>query len=137
MPSRKQRRRQQKARRHEYEYVYVDDEGREVEVDPADVEVERRAPKSQSKTRNSGRGSSSRTIRTVQPPSWRRTLRRAGIFAPFLLIVIWLTSKNTAPGARILIALVYAALLIPFLYFADTLAYRAYRRRLDRDAARR
>ena len=133
MPSRKQRRRQQKARRHEYEYVYVDDEGQEVEVDPAEVKADRKAPKSQSKAR----GGSGRTIRTVQPPSWQRTFRRAAIFAPFLLIVIWLTSKNTAPGARIVIALVYAALLIPFLYFADTLAYRAYRRRLDRDVAGR
>jgi hypothetical protein len=135
MPSRKQRRRQQKARRHEYEYVYVDEEGREVEVGDEELPPAR-ASKGQARTRNGSRGGG-RTIREVPPPSWRRTLRRAMLFAPFLLIVIWLTSKNTAPAARLSIAVVYSALLIPFLYFADTLAYRAYRRRLERDAARR
>lgn len=123
MASKKQRKRRQKERRHEYEYVYVDDEGQEVEVDePA-------------KRRDNGRSSEQRSIRTdrgrtVDPPSWRRTLRRAAIFSPLLAIVLYILPGENKSAASILVSTALLMLFfIPFSYFMDSLMYRFAQRR--------
>ena len=127
MPSRKQRRRQAKERRHEYEYVYVDDEGREVEVDPAEME-ERRNGKAKRPERAPSAG------RTVQPPSWNRVGRRALIFAPLMFLTVYLLGRNSlSTGQMLLQTLVLLAIFLPFSYFMDSLTYRAYQRRLNRN----
>ena len=123
MPTKKQRRRQQKSRRHEYEYVYVDDEGREVAVEEA-------APaKSNGKARTepsvrTGRG------RKVDPPSWRRTLRRAAIFAPLMFVIVYvLRAKDATTVSVLLQVIMLLAFFIPFSYFMDSFMFRLAQRR--------
>src|SRR4051812_24205379 len=122
MPSRKQRRRRAKERRHEYETVYVDDEGREVEVDPAELE-RRREPRretAQKTVARSGAKPQARgTLRPVPAPSWRRVLRRAGIFAPFMLIAISLLGHKLSWAQRIEETIVLLILFVPFSYMLD------------------
>jgi hypothetical protein len=135
MPTRKQRRRRAKDRRHEWEYVYVDDEGHEVAVeeDPAPARTggaDKHAAKSSG--RSSARpGPKVGPGRKVDPPSWQRTFRRAAIFAPVMLIVIYLLKpKDASPAALIVQLVVLLLFFIPFSYFMDSLLYRSYRKRI-------
>jgi hypothetical protein len=136
MPSRKQRRRRQKERRHEYEYVYVDDEGHEVEPPPADDEAPRRWGRESKSERNGkkNRGGSAggRAIREVQPPSWKRSMRRALLFFPLFFIVFSLVNRKAAIESRLVASLGYSALFIPLTYLMDRTAYRSYLRRSGR-----
>ena len=136
MPSKKQRRRQQKSRRHEYEYVYVDDEGNEVPVDPSDLRSEKEDGKRDTRTRAS---SNSRTAgragqRTIEPPSWRRALKRAAIWGPLLVVAMMLINRNVSPLQWVTSAVFLIAFFIPISYSTDSMAYRMYRKRLDRQA---
>jgi hypothetical protein len=123
MASKKQRRRRDKERRHEYEYVYVDEEGRDVAVDEAEP-----AP-------SNGKSPSAKSVRTgrgrkVDPPSWRRTLRRAAIFAPLIFIILYLLRAKDATTASVLLSvLMLMAFFIPFSYFMDSLMFRLAQRR--------
>ena len=123
MASKKQRRRRDKERRHEYEYVYVDEEGREVAVEEVDSEQSNgKAPSAQSV--RTGRG------RKIDPPSWRRTLRRAGIFAPLMFVILYLLRAKDATTASVLLSvLMLMAFFIPFSYFMDSLMFRLAQRR--------
>jgi hypothetical protein len=124
MPSRKQRRRRQKERRHDYEYVYVDEEGREVEVDEAAL------PESKGETkRNGARRTDGRATRPVQPPSWKRVIKRAAIFFPLFFIAFSVVSSSQPIASRISIALLYALLFMPFMYLMDRAMYRSYLKR--------
>jgi hypothetical protein len=136
MPSKKQRRRQQKSRRHEYEYVYVDDEGNEVPVDPSELRTEKEDGKRDTRTRTS---SNNRTAgragqRTIEPPSWRRALKRAAIWGPLLVVAMMLINRNVSPLQWVTSAVFLIAFFIPISYFTDSMAYRMYRKRLDRQA---
>jgi hypothetical protein len=140
MPTRKQRRRHQKARRHEYEYVYVDDDGNEVEVDPAEVDGERdvRRELKTAKTNGSGRSANSKPEtrrgmgRTIEPPSWRRSGKRALILGPLMVVAMMLFNRNLPLAQQLTPALFLIAFFIPFSYFTDSLAYRMYRKRTER-----
>jgi hypothetical protein len=131
VPSRKQRRRRQKSRRHEYEYVLVDDVGTELEV----VEPETRtktagADRKRPAQRGRGRG------REVQPPSWQRVGRRALIFAPLMFVVVYLLGgSKVSLGGKLAETVFLLAFFLPFSYVMDSIAYRAYRKRVDRDSA--
>ena len=130
MPSRKQRRRQQKLRRHEWEEVLVDEEGNEVVVEP-----DARAAKAKSKPerRSSNGRAARRPIREVQPPSWNRVIRRAGIFAPLMFVTVWfLAGDKLSLVDKVLQTLILLAFFLPFSYVMDRVAYRAYQRRLER-----
>ena len=131
MPSRKQRRRRAKERRHEYEVVYVDDEGNEVEAPP---QVE---PKRERNGKTASRASSkgSRGVREVSPPSWQRSVKRAGLFFPLFLVVFWLVNKKSPIFTKIWLAVFYAALFVPLTYMMDRMAYRTFLRRSGRDPA--
>jgi hypothetical protein len=136
MPTRKQRRRNQKARRHEYEYVYLDDEGNEVPVDPSELRAERNG-QHDSKPRKSGAGGrgaaqAGGTGRKVEPPSWRRSARRALLFGPILVVAMMLLNRNQPLAQQILPAVFLIAFFIPFSYFTDSLAYRMMQKRLAR-----
>jgi len=134
MPTRKQRRRQQKTRRHEYEYVYVDDDGNEVEVDPAGLRPEKRNGKSEARTRsasNSRAGTRARG-RTIEPPSWRRAFKRAAIWGPLLVVAMMLLNRNVSPLQWVTSAVFLIAFFVPISYFTDSIAYRMYRKRVDR-----
>jgi hypothetical protein len=122
MATKKQRRRREKERRHEYEYVYVDDEGREVEVDEPEAE------------RKNGKPSSTKAVqagaRTVDPPSWRRTLRRAAIFSPLMFVILYLLKpKGSTPGSVVLSVALLMVFFIPFSYFMDSLMFRLAQKR--------
>jgi hypothetical protein len=119
VPSRKQRRRREKTFRHEYEYVLTDDEGNEVEVDPTEMRKERDGPKVKAKA-----APAKRPVREVPPASWRRAVRRGGLMGALLLVVM-----STLFKAPLVIAVLYAAMLIPFTYAIDRISYRTYLRR--------
>jgi hypothetical protein len=137
MPTRKQRRRRAKDRRHEWEYVYVDDEGREVEVDEEDAPTAKPPkPAAKGSGRPTGRAASRADPkvgpgRKVDPPSWRRVFRRAAIFAPLMLIVIYLLKPKDSGAAVVLVQMaVLLAFFLPFSYFLDGMMYRSYRKRI-------
>jgi hypothetical protein len=136
MPTKKQRRRQQKARRHEYEYVYVDDEGNEVAVDPAELRTEKNGTKSDSGARRTDNRKAaprkSTQRRAIDPPSWRRSARRALILGPILLIALMLLNPGVPLAQQIAPAIIMVAFFIPFSFFTDSLAYRMYRKRVER-----
>jgi hypothetical protein len=140
MPTKKQRRRQQKSRRHEYEYVYVDDEGNEVAVDRAELKAEKDkngARQSKAAKDNNRQPSSQTGRRRIEPPSWRRSARRALVLGPLLVVAMMFFNRNLSLVEQIAPALFLIAFFIPFSYFTDSLAYRMYKKRLDRrDAAK-
>jgi len=137
MPTRKQRRRHQKARRHEYEYVYLDGEGNEVPVDPTELRAEKNGQRDSKARKGSsggkqaaGRAAGGR--RKVEPPSWRRSARRALLFGPVLVVAMMLFNRNLPLLQQIFPAVFLIAFFIPFSYFTDTLAYRVFQKRLNR-----
>jgi len=139
MPTRKQKRRRQKGRRHEYEYVYVDDDGQEVEVDEGELEPSVKAAPAKAGVRPSAKSAKPAgkaagkqpAMREVKPPSWDRVLRRGLIFAPIMLVVVYLLKPDSATPASIIVqVLVLLLFFLPFSYFTDTLMYRQYRKRI-------
>jgi hypothetical protein len=140
VPTRKQRRRHAKERRHEYEYVYVDPDGNEVEGDEDDERDAKPAKATPAKSQGSGkkpgtaqrsRQAGARNARKIDPPSWQRVGRRAAIFAPVMLLVIYfLKPKNASAASLLLQLIVLLALFLPFSYYMDTLMYRNYRKRI-------
>jgi hypothetical protein len=139
MATKKQKRRRSKDRRHEWEYVYVDDEGKEVEVDEEEA-----APPSPAK-RAAGTGSRTaakpkpgaksgrpaRPVRKIDPPSWRRVLRRGAMFAPVMAVVVYLLRQKDATTASMAIQVVVLLLFfLPFSYMMDSIMYRSYRKRI-------
>ena len=134
MPTKKQRRRQQKTRRHEYEYVYVDDDGNEVEVEPAELRPEKRNGKTDARTRSASRSRAGARPggRTIEPPSWRRAFKRAAIWGPLLVVAMMLLNRNVSPLQWVTSAVFLIAFFVPISYFTDSIAYRMYRKRIDR-----
>ena len=133
MPTRKQRRRDAKSKRHEYEFVYVDDEGNELDEVPEENSDEpsqrangkavpaKKPPAKQPQGRG-GRGG-----RTPQPPSWRRSVKRAVILGAVVLVFLSLTGKgNNRYAVAVPFAALYTILFIPFTYAIDRFAYRRW-----------
>ena len=140
MPTRKQRRRREKTFRHEYETVMLDAEGNEMPVDPDEQRAEREErERGRERIRPAGRGGTkkppqkkrARPLREVQPPTWRRALRRGGIMGGLMFVLFVFVLKSGSTTARALTASVYAVMFIPLTYWADRLAYRTYLRRLE------
>ena len=126
MASKKQKRRREKERRHDYEYVYVDEEGNEVEVDDPEPARKNGKPGAQKAVQNQ-RG------RTVDPPSWRRTLRRAAIFSPLMFVILYLLRPKDSTVSSVLMSVaLLMVFFIPFSYFMDSLMYRVAQRRADK-----
>ena len=134
MPTRKQRRRQKKSRRHEYEYVYVDGEGNEVPVDPTELRPEKKNGKVAARPTAAKRVPGRRGQRVIEPPSWRRAFKRAAIWAPLLVVAMMFINRNVSPLQWLTSAVFLVAFFIPISYFTDSMAYRMYRKRVDRDA---
>ena len=136
MPTKKQRRREQKSRRHEYEYVYVDDEGNEVAVEPTEVRADKQNGKRDTAARKStgakAPARSGAAQRVIEPPSWRRAVKRAAIWAPLLVVAMMLINRNVSPMQWVTSAVFLIAFFIPISYFTDSMAYRMYRKRVDR-----
>ena len=128
MPSRKQRRRREKLQRHEWELVQIDDEGNEIPVEPAQVKKKENGPAA---ARKPARARGSRTLREVPQPSWRRAVRRALPWQLGLLALVVFVFKGPL-ASRVGVGILYAIALVPFTYAVDRMAYRAYRKRLER-----
>jgi hypothetical protein len=127
MPSRKQRRRREKAFRHEYGFVTYDEDGNEVEVDSTEIRPEKPQVE-RAKPTPTGRGG--RPLREPPTPSWRRSLRRGGIWGGLMFVVLVFFLPGTgSPASRVMIGLLYAAAFVPLTYWIDRLAYRNYLRR--------
>jgi hypothetical protein len=139
MPTRKQRRRHEKSRRHEYEYVYVDDEGNEVGVDPGELRKEKDTRKVETRSRN-GTGNARSQGRTgqrvINPPSWQRAIKRALIFGPVLVVGMMLLNRNVSPVQWLTSALFLIVFFVPISYYTDSMAYRMYKKRVERMKSR-
>ena len=135
MPTRKQRRREQKNRRHEYEYVYVDDEGHEVEVEEDNVPAKAATPAEQGTRPRRGRPrrgprAAAPRARSIRRPG-KRSAAGTAIFAPIMLIVVYLLKPKNATAVSLVVQLVVLLLFfIPFSYFMDVMMYRNYRKRI-------
>jgi len=127
MPSRKQRRRREKLQRHEWELVQIDEEGNETPL-----EREERTQRESGTTKTSAKTRGRRPVREVKPPSWTRSAKRAGLFAPLLFIFITFTGgkHQIALPQRLGISLLYAAAFVPMFFLVDRWAYRTYQRRI-------
>jgi hypothetical protein len=131
MASKKQRRRRQKDRRHEYEFVYVDDEGQEVEVDSAELEKSERQSvrRNGAKATRKGESKSSRPVKKIDPPSWKRVSKRALFFGPLIFLAFTVLNSKQPLATRLLLAILYTGFFIPFMYLMDRAMYRTYLRR--------
>ena len=138
MASRKQRRRRQKERRHDYEFVYVDEEGHEVDVDPSEPEQSQRQStrRDGAKAVRKGQGSS-RPVRKIDPPSWKRVTRRALFFGPLIFLAFSVLNNKQAVATRLLLAILYTGFFIPFMYLMDRAMYRTYLKRTGQAPAPR
>lgn len=131
MATKKQRKRRAKERRHEWEYVLVDEEGREIPLEEGQA--------AGGDKREAGRGGRTQSAvrapggRTIEPPSWGRVFRRAGIFGPLILIVVYLLRPKGAGIADVVLqAVILLAFFIPFSYLMDSLMYRMARKRVEK-----
>jgi hypothetical protein len=135
MPTRKQRRREQKLRRHDWEEVYVDAEGREISPDEAGMPTRNGRRSEQRKTKQTG--ARQPRARGVQPPSWRRVLKRGLIFAPLMFITVHLIAGDELTVAGKLTQTAFLLIVfLPFSYLMDTVTYRMWQRRQRTDAER-
>jgi hypothetical protein len=130
MPSRKVRRRRAKLQRHEYEYVMETEEGEEIVVETprpeADTDGKAGKPAKTAVPRDRGG-------REVPKPSMGRVLRRTAIFAPLILIVVFLTSaEGASTAAKVYTTVMLLLFFIPFSYVVDVLMYRMLTRRQQR-----
>ena len=128
MPSRKQRRRRAKERRHEWEEVWVDDEGNEVEAPEDDVHGEA-GPSRNVKRASAPRQRQSGVGRHVNPPSWRRVVKRGILFAPVMFLLLSFLSTELTLLQRAGQTALLLAFFLPFSYAMDALMYRMFVRR--------
>jgi hypothetical protein len=137
MATQKQRRRRAKEKRHDYDLVYVDEDGVEqpVERDDAPRKPPGRFGRGTAVTkpqRTPPADKGRRRGRVVQPPSWRKVLRRGAIFAPIFFATVLLLGggKMTVPRAIFQTALLILV-FIPFSYFMDRVVWRQQQKRLN------
>jgi hypothetical protein len=129
MPSKKVRRRRAKLHRHEYEYVVETDEGEEILVEHPAPDPKKEATKGPPRDR---RG------REIPKPTLARVLKRTAIFAPLILVVVFLTSTDdSTTAAKVYTALMLLAFFIPFSYLVDVIMYRTLTRRQQRAETKR
>jgi hypothetical protein len=125
MASRKQRRRREKSFRHEYGFVTYDEEGNEIEVDPAEV----RPAKAKADKPKPAQTRGGKPLREPPVPSWRRSLRRGGLWGGVMFVVVVFLFKGQSLPSRVGVGLLYAVAFVPLTYWIDRLAYRSYLRR--------
>ena len=136
MPSRKQKRREAKSKRHEYEFVYVDGEGNELDEAPEELvapKERRNGSKADPAKKAAPQARGSRSGRTPQPPSWRRSLKRAAILGAVVFVFFsFFGGKGNAKYAVALqLTAMYTLLFVPFTYAIDRFAYRRWQVRQD------
>jgi hypothetical protein len=117
--TKKVRRRRAKLQRHEYEYVVETDEGEELPLERPKSAGEGKGPKPIVNRRG----------RVVQKPTIQRTLRRAGIFVPLIVVVVFLLGGKLSTQQKLTQAIFMVAIFLPFSHLMDVFMYRAYVRR--------
>jgi hypothetical protein len=133
MPSRKVRRRRAKLQRHEYEYVLENDEGEEIVVETPRTEVGSDGKPAKAKAADIPRD---RAGREIPKPSMGRVMKRTAIFAPLILIVVFLTSgEDATTAAKVYTTAMLLLFFIPFSYLVDVFMYRMLSRRQQRAKA--
>lgn len=130
MATKKQQRRRQKLKRHEYEEVYVDDEGNV--LPPEEAEELAAASTSRKAERAPKERATTRAGRALEPPSWRKTLRRGLLFFPLMLITVMLLGRELTLVQQVFQTLVLMGFFLPFSYFMDSMMWRSYQRRAAR-----
>jgi hypothetical protein len=132
--TKKQQRRRQKLKRHEYEEVYVDDEGRELDAEEAEQLVADQPGGKPKAAKSTKAEPAQRGGRTIEPPSWRRTLRRGAIFVPLMFLTVMLLGQDLTLAQQIGQTVVLMAFFLPFSYFMDSMVWRSHQRRLAKQA---
>ncbi len=125
MASKKQRRRREKLQRHEYEYVVENEDGEEVPVESPREARAASTGKQQPKLVD-------RRGKEIRPPSWERVFKRAAIFGPILLVLVFVTGRSLSTTAKILNAVILLAIFLPFSYLVDMFVYRSMLKRQRR-----
>jgi hypothetical protein len=130
MATKKQRRRRDKTFRHDYALVTYDEDGNEVEVDPATIREKKPEKPKQATAAKKGAKGSTRTTREPPLPSWRRSIKRGGLFGGLIFIlVVFVMPSGGSRAASVVMGLVYAIAFIPLTYWIDRLTYRTWQRR--------
>ena len=128
MATKKQRRRRDKSFRHEYGFVTYDEEGNEVEVEAS--EVREKKPEKPKAAPAAKKGARQRTTRQPSPPSWRRSLKRGGIFGGLIFVlVVFVMPAGGSRAASVITGVFYALAFIPLTYWIDRLTYRTWLKR--------
>ena len=135
MPTKKQQRRRQKLKRHEYEEVYVDDEGNV--LPPEEAEELAVATPARKAERTAKDRPTTRSGRTLEPPSWRKTAKRGLLFFPLMLITVMLLGKELTLAQQIVQTVILMGFFLPFSYFMDSMMWRSYQRRIARTAEKK
>ena len=130
MPTRKQQRRRQKLKRHEYEEVYVDEEGNVLPPEEAEELVA--ASSSRRAERTPKERPTTRAGRALEPPSWRKTVKRGLLFFPLMLITVMLLGSELSLSQQIVQTVVLMGFFLPFSYFMDSMMWRSYQRLIAR-----
>ena len=138
MATQKQRRRRAKEKRHAYDLVEIDAEGNETLLTASELKAE--TPDKERRRRRTAAGTVERSPSPPgvrhQPPTWRRVLKRAAIFAPIFLATVMLLGGDgiTFTGA-VVQTFFLLAVFVPFSYFMDRLVWRSHEKRLEKRRA--
>jgi hypothetical protein len=130
MATKKQQRRRQKLKRHDYEEVYVDEEGNV--LPPEQAEELAVASTSRKAERTAKQRPTTRSGRVLEPPSWRKVLKRGLLFFPLMLITVMLLGRDLSLAQQVFQTVVLMAFFLPFSYFMDSMMWRSHQRRTAR-----
>ena len=130
MATKKQQRRRQKLKRHDYEEVYVDEEGNVLPPEEAE-EVAVKSPARKTDRKPNDRPTT-RGGRTLEPPSWRKTVKRGLLFFPLMLITVMLLGKDLTLAQQVFQTVALMGFFLPFSYFMDSMMWRSHQRRMAR-----
>jgi hypothetical protein len=128
--TKKQQRRRQKLKRHDYEEVYVDEEGNV--LPPEEAEQLAVASTSRKAERAPKQRPATRSGRVIEPPSWRKVLKRGLLFFPLMLITVMLLDRDRPLAEQVFQTVVLMAFFLPFSYFMDSMMWRSHQRRIGR-----
>ena len=130
MATKKQQRRRQKLKRHDYEEVYVDEEGNVLPPEEAEELVV--ATTSRKAERTAKQRPTTRSGRVLEPPSWRKVLKRGLLFFPLMLITVMLLGRDLSLAQQVFQTVVLMGFFLPFSYFMDSMMWRSHQRRVAR-----
>jgi hypothetical protein len=132
MATRKQRRRREKEKRHEYEIVEIDGEGNETVLSTSELRTDNGSDKP---TRAAKGSSPGRGRGPLQPPSWRRVIKRGAIFAPIFFATVLLLNGNNGYRVAVANTILLLAVFVPFSYFMDRMMWRMQQKRMAKPGA--